>query len=29
LPAAEIIESMVKQADSLLAGASTRYRVGK
>lgn len=29
LPAAEVIESMVTQAESLLAGASTRYRVAK
>jgi nitronate monooxygenase len=29
LPAAEVIESMVTQAESLLAGASTRYRVGR
>src|SRR5450631_924762 len=29
LPAAEVIESMVTQAESLLASASTRYRVAK
>ena len=29
LPAAEVVESMVTQAVSLLAGASTRYRVAK